>query len=81
MTDEITAAAQSAPADKEPVAATGIIAKTSDDRAEKVRALVDRFMTEQLRGSPVARDTEVWNTVYHAKEALKDALVAFLKEK
>lgn len=81
MTDEIAAAAQSAPADKEPVVETGVSAKPSDDRAEKVRALVDKWHGESFRGTCVARDTEVWNTVSNAKEALKDALVAFLEGK
>jgi hypothetical protein len=44
--------------------------------AERLAALVNQWHFETFHGSIVARDTEVWNLVYAAKEDLKQRLAS-----
>lgn len=48
--------------------------------AEDFEALIERWFFEAFHGSPVARSTEVWNTVFAAKDELKRRLAAFVAE-
>lgn len=46
--------------------------------AEQLGELVDEWHFVHFHGSAVARDTEVWNLVHAAKEALKQQLAETL---
>lgn len=50
------------------------------DQAAVFEALVEHWFFEMFHGSLVARSTEVWNTVYAAKDELKRRLAAFVAE-
>ena len=41
-------------------------------------AIVERWHAETFAGSPVARDTEIWNFIHKAKDDLKARLAVAL---
>lgn len=50
------------------------------EHGETIAAIVDRWHFENFHGSAAARDVEVWNLLYAAKEDLKRRLAAYQKE-
>jgi hypothetical protein len=47
---------------------------TPGGRAFSIGELIERWWQDHFPGSPVARDTQAWNTAHAAKEALKRLL-------